>query len=110
LLELENVNAAIAHASRNPRADPSVIPTLKRRAWELGIAYNARTILKQTEAAIIKKARSRPPIDEDATADRLAVTAAMRGASAKVSPEPPPNFGQMSDQELQRYTRENFGF
>jgi hypothetical protein len=45
-----------------------------------------------------------------ATADREAVTAAVRGTSGEPAPEPPPNFNTMSDAELQSYTREEFGF
>jgi hypothetical protein len=52
--------------------------------------------------------KSRP--DLTATADHDAVVAAVRGASAKVAAEPPPNFGNMSDSELRKYTREHFGF
>jgi hypothetical protein len=49
-------------------------------------------------------------IDENATVDREAVTAAIRGASAKVAAEPAPDFGRMSDGELREYNRKNFGF
>jgi len=53
---------------------------------------------------------SRPRIDEDVTADRLAVVQAIRGASGKFSAEPPPNLGGLSDREFQNYTRAAFGF
>lgn len=49
-------------------------------------------------------------VDEDATADHAAVAHAVRGASAKVAAEPPPDFSKMSDAELRRYTQENWGF
>jgi hypothetical protein len=35
---------------------------------------------------------------------------AVRGAIDPHIAEPPPDFGQMSDQELREYTRKNFGF
>jgi hypothetical protein len=52
--------------------------------------------------------KSRP--DVVAKADHDAVAAAVRGSSGKAQPEPPPNFGNMSDAELRRYTKTNFGF
>jgi hypothetical protein len=57
-----------------------------------------------------KEAR-RPRIDPDATADRLAVVQAMRGASTnKLPPEPPVNLGRMTQGEFQKYTLEKYGF
>ncbi len=38
--------------------------------------------------------------DADATADRLAIVAHMKGATGKVGPDPPPNYGAMSDAEF----------
>jgi hypothetical protein len=34
----------------------------------------------------------------------------VRGALRKVSADPAPRFGQMSDKELNRYAMDNFGF
>lgn len=55
-----------------------------------------------------KKVKGLP--DRQATDDREAVTFAVRGASTKVSADPPPKLGDMSDAELRNYTRKNFGF
>lgn len=49
-------------------------------------------------------------VDSEATADRDAVAAAVRGASTKVAAEPAPRLGEMSDNELRNYTYKNFGF
>jgi hypothetical protein len=57
---------------------------------------------------LAKKAGSLP--DRNATDDREAVAAAVRGASAKAAAEPAPNFGAMTDAELRKYNREHFGF
>jgi hypothetical protein len=57
---------------------------------------------------LAKKAGSLP--DRNATDDREAVAAAVRGASAKAAVEPAPNFGAMTDAELRKYNREHFGF
>jgi hypothetical protein len=108
-VELDKVNAALKRAAHDPVADPRVIPGLQQLKWQLEISYHARTILKQTEAAIIAKAQSRPPIDVEATLDREAVTFAVRSAGGKIAAEPAPNLGQMSDNELREYTRQ-FGF
>lgn len=48
--------------------------------------------------------------DKGVTEDREAVVASLRGASAKATTEPAPKLGQMSNAELRKYTRENFGF
>lgn len=55
-----------------------------------------------------KEVASRP--DPQATEDRAAVVQAVRGASTPAPAEPPPQLGQMTDQELREYTRKNFGF
>jgi hypothetical protein len=110
MAELDRVNGALQHAARNPTADPNVIPQLQRMAHELAIAFHANTILRQAEAAIIKKANSRPPIDPDLTADRALVAASMKGSSRPVEADPPPAFGQMGDAEFRNFTRRNYGF
>jgi hypothetical protein len=57
---------------------------------------------------LAKKAGALP--DRNASDDREAVAAAVRGASAKATAEPAPNFGAMTDAELRKYNREHFGF
>ena len=49
-------------------------------------------------------------IDPDATADHAAVAQAVRGASTRVAAEPPPDLSRMSNAELARFTRDNYGF
>jgi hypothetical protein len=49
-------------------------------------------------------------VDTVATEDREAVTAAVRGASTKVTPEPAPNFGNMSNSEFRKTVRDKYGF
>jgi hypothetical protein len=53
-----------------------------------------------------------PLRDHDRSEDKAAVIHAMRGtvSASEIPPEPPPNFGAMSDQELRDFTRKNFGF
>jgi hypothetical protein len=71
------------------------------RAWEFTRHRLAREYHKELASRI----------DEQATEDRAAVTHAIRsGASSVVPKEAAPDFGSMSDRELQNYTRKNFGF
>jgi hypothetical protein len=110
-VELERANAGLARARMDPLAAPGTVQALEQRVWKLEVAFHARTILKQAEAEIVKKANARKPVDPDLTADHAAVVAAMKGAGAKLNvAEPAPAFGHMGEAEFRRYTRENFGF
>jgi hypothetical protein len=71
---------------------------------------NSQQILRNLERDVVKRASEFLPIDQDATADRMAVSAAMRSASAPVTADPPPKLGSLTDNELREYTRKNFGF
>lgn len=109
-VELEKVNAALVRAAHDPRANPAVIPSLQQYKWQLEVAYHARTILGQADAAIIKKANARAPIDEIVSADVFAVVQAMKGSSTPPGPEPAPRLGQMSENQFREFTRNNYGF
>jgi len=52
---------------------------------------------------MVKEAKNR--VDPDATEDRAAVTAAVKGASAKAPEEKPPNLGKMTQGEFEEYKR-----
>jgi hypothetical protein len=109
--ELRQVEQTLSQLQRNPNgADPQQIAELTQYGRRLGCMLNSREILKRATRAVIKSAESHRPIDPDATAEHDAVAAAVRGSSGKASPEPPPNFGNMSDAELRRYTKQNYGF
>jgi hypothetical protein len=109
--ELRQAEAALAHFARNPQAAaPQQVEWLTQHSRQLGLALNSQAILNRAVRDVIKRAESHKPLDETATADHDAVAASVRGASGKASPEPPPNFGNMSDAELRRYTKTNFGF
>jgi hypothetical protein len=49
-------------------------------------------------------------LSREAVADREAVAQAVRGQGGKVPPEPPPDYGRMSNREFQKYTQDNWGF
>jgi hypothetical protein len=57
-----------------------------------------------------REARAYKPIDSEATSVKEAVSFAVKGAGGKVAPEPPPNLGRMTNNELNRWSRDNFGF
>jgi hypothetical protein len=103
--ELRQVEAALSQTR-----DPQMVQHLNQMGYRLGAMLNSKEILRRATHEIIKRGREHAPIDETATADHDAVVFHMRGASGKGQPEPPPNFGNMSDKELSRYTKEHFGF
>jgi hypothetical protein len=108
---LDRATTELALARINPQATPEQVQGLERQVWQLGVARNARVILFQAQAAIVKKA-NRPQVDPDVTADRAAVTASMRDGArgTRIPDEPAPQFGLMSEPEFKRHTRENYGF
>jgi hypothetical protein len=81
------------------RNDPTLDPQTMRQV---------RGYLRHVQDKVVNAAASIP--DREATADRELVAQAVRGASAKVGPEPPPQLGHMSDRDLNKFTREKFGF
>jgi hypothetical protein len=93
--------------------DPNV-----RWAWEnrnnttldLRQQVAVRAILLRTQDQCYEAAKEVASLDREATADREAVTHAMRGASAKVGHEPPPNLGRMTDGEYRKWVQDNFGY
>jgi hypothetical protein len=109
-VEMRKVEAELNRLSRDPMADRQQIAAVQRYGYQVGLALNSREILRRAVFEVEKRGRSHKPVDPDATADHDAVAAAVRGASGKASPEPPPNFGNMTDAELRRYTKTNFGF
>jgi hypothetical protein len=109
-LQLPDANARII-AQRNIE---SSMRAMWQRACPDPAAHRAAAnrYLRQTLSRMHEEARRRPPpIDELATADRLAVAAAVRGASAsKPPPDPPVNLGRMTAGEFARHTMERYGF
>jgi DNA repair exonuclease SbcCD ATPase subunit len=103
--ELRQIQMQLSHTSL-----PAARSQLEQYAQHLNIAINSKSILRRAMIEIREHAESYRPIDSDASADHDAVAAAVRGASGKASPDPPPNFGNMTDAQLRKYTKENFGF
>src|SRR5207248_10350085 len=95
--ELARVQLALAQLQRDPNADPQKVAELNQYGYKLQVAVNSPAILRKVSLDILNEARKIPPaIDEDATAWRAEIAAAMKGATAKVQPEPPPQYGKMS--------------
>jgi hypothetical protein len=109
-VEMRKVEVELQRLSRDPAADPQQIANLQQYGYRVGLALNSREILRRAIRDVERRGLAHTVIDETATADHDAVAAAVRGASGKAQPEPPPNFGNMSDAELRKYTKENFGF
>src|SRR5262249_29541173 len=65
--------------------------------------YVEKSLAKMHEVA------NRPRVDRDMMETHAAVAAAVRGGGKSVD-APMPSLSGMSDKELQKYTRENFGF
>jgi hypothetical protein len=51
-----------------------------------------------------------PMIDREQTQIHMDVAAAVRGASAPITPEPPPDLGRMDDQTFRKWKLENLGW
>jgi hypothetical protein len=66
-------------------------------------------VLRRMEGDIHKRAWQ-PRHDPDMTATRMEVAAAVRGASRKLTPEPPPNFGAMDSITYRNFAKENYGY
>ena len=79
----------------------------RRESAEAEARFNR--VVTQVVKAMEKKARAVPRYDRDATEDREAVTAAVRGASAKAPPEKPPDFSRMSPAEFDAAKDRLFG-
>lgn len=109
-LELTKIEFALAQLQNNPSADQSVVSALMQRGYQLGLALNAKEILRRASVDVVNRAEKFRPIDAEATAEYEAVAQAVRGAGGKVTAEPPPDFGRMSDSEFRNYTRDNFGY
>lgn len=73
------------------------------QAWE--------RVEKGLSREFAKEMKALTDIDPNATEDRAAVAAAVRGASTQRAPETPaPNYSQQSNAEYRRSVREQYGF
>ena len=78
-----------------------------RAAWDNRHSGNeaaslvTRTVNKAIGSLQKEVAAMPKPIDLEATADRDAVSAAVRAAGGKIPPEQPPDYANMSDRELE---------
>jgi hypothetical protein len=92
---------------------PRLAEIEQAKAWmsKMGAALACKQILADAQRRMVKEANEIREVDPDITADVHAVRHYLRSASVgKVAAEPPPAFGQMSEAEFKRHTRENYGF
>lgn len=87
--EIPQITAAFVNRHNDPRM---------LQKWERYLAKQVDADFPQTQ------------IDPVATEDREAVAQAVRGASTKVTAEPPPKFGGMSNAEYRKAIRDQYGF
>jgi hypothetical protein len=88
------------------QANPQLLEIWNNRTTDPQSFERARHYLARELRNVVAKLP-----DPELTETRNLVSAAvMRGASSEPLPEPPPDFGNMSDQELRDYTRKNFNF
>jgi len=111
-LDLAHVQHALMRLQADPNADPAKVQELNRLGYQLSVAANSASILRQARNQIIKEANAlKPPIDPEATADRDAIAQAIREGQGPINiPEAPPNFATMSDREFKDFTRRHYGF
>jgi hypothetical protein len=67
-------------------------------------------LLRKAALNIEKRARDFQPIDQEATALKQEIAFHMKSARGRLTPEPPPNFGRMTDNEFRQWKRENLGW
>jgi hypothetical protein len=94
----------------NDLRKPQAIAYLQQQWLEADVALRSKDILFRAGQKIISAGRraAEGQISKEATEDRDAVAQAVRGASHELPPEPPPNFGSMSDRELAAWKKKNF--
>jgi hypothetical protein len=102
---LEALHRQISLAPDDPRK-AETLRQLEAQGWQIGLAMNAKDILRRAERDLIRRAEEHKVYDHEATQTRLDVAQAMRGASAKLTPEPPPRLGNLSDNEYRNYLKE----
>ena len=92
--QIARENPTVANAFLNRSSDP--------KAWK-----RIETALSKE---ISKDFKALTPVDEGATVDRAAVTAAVRGASTKAATETEPSYGSMSSRDGRKHVKEKYGF
>jgi hypothetical protein len=119
--QLWRLEAAIRQIQLSPNANPALLaqlPQMQQRADELAIAVDADRILTRLGNQIVSKEQERVrraehnarKAVEKETRDMVAESMLRQGSGKLPGPEPAPSFGQMSESEFKRHTRENYGF
>jgi hypothetical protein len=106
-LQLRKVEAALAS---DPNAPKEKVAALWQYGNRLGLALNAKEIIKRATNEVVRRAKAFKPIDPDATADREMVAAAVRDAHHKIEPTAPPDLSELSNRELRDHVRREYGF
>jgi hypothetical protein len=112
-LEFKQLEALYFKAQQAPD-DPrkaEALAQMERRGQELGLMMNAGKILDRAWRDVQKRAEKvLPPVDLEQSQIHADVAFAMKGASAPITPEPPPDLGRMDDQTFRKWKLENLGW
>jgi hypothetical protein len=108
---LEALHRQISLAPDDPKKTET-LRELEKRGWQLGLALNARDILRRAERDLIRRAEEHKAIDVDASLDRAMIAQAIKegGAGRAAPPQPEVRLGHLTTQEYRRHIKENFGF
>jgi len=92
--------------------DPKQVQELRKLEYQLSVAANSASILRQARNQIIKEANGlKPPIDPEATADRDAIAQAIREGQGPINvPDPPVQWGRLSGKEFREKVIRDHGF
>lgn len=98
--------AAIGWLDQYARENPKLAQAFLNKSQDPKTWKRVEKVLAEE----LRKEFSSLQVDPQATADREAVAAAVRGASTKAPAAPPPKLGTMSDAKLRQHISEEYGF
>jgi hypothetical protein len=111
--ELQQAIQLYQQIQRTPDGDPrkqQALNLIVQNGQRLEMIVAGPALLRKTLLDIESKARKHIAIDSEATALKSEIAFHMKSGAGKRVPEPPPNFGRMSDNEFRNWKRENLGW
>lgn len=91
------------------RENPKINGVYNNRENDPAEWNKARSLLKKGFDAYVKEKIGKP-VDAEATGDRVAVTAAVRGASNRAPESATPKLGNMTNHQFNEWVKENHGY
>jgi hypothetical protein len=110
--QLENLYWQVQQAPNNDPRKQTALTQIEQRAQQLQLMVAAPGLLLKAERDIIKTANAHRPIDPDASADRAAVSFAVKEAGSGRAPpsEPPTEWGKLTGAEGRQKVKDKYGF